>query len=171
LLGTVEDLPEPERQQLIAAGVRSVAALPVWGQGQWFGYLCVQDLQQQRRWSDSERAFLHTVADMIGAFLESRQHTRTLDRAIVQLRDSERALQHRARHDPLTGLGNRVVQKKLWAMRWHMPKRGKTCTAMCCCWTWTVSNPSTTPTAMRPAMCCCRPSHSGCRPACAARTP
>lgn len=109
VLGTVQDLPEPERQQLIAAGVRSVAALPVWGQGQWFGYLCVQDLQQQRRWSDSERVFLHTVADMIGAFLESRQHTRTLDRAIVQLRDSERALQHRARHDPLTGLGNRVV--------------------------------------------------------------
>lgn len=115
VLGTVQDLPEAERQQLIAAGVRSVAALPVWGQGQWFGYLCVQDLQQQRRWSDSERVFLHTVADMIGAFLESQQHTRTLDRAIVQLRDSERELQHRARHDPLTGLGNRVVLEEALA--------------------------------------------------------
>lgn len=109
VLGTVQDLPEAERQPLIAAGVRSVAALPVWGQGQWFGYLCVQDLQQERRWSDSERIFLHTVADMIGAFLESQQHTRALDRAITQLRDNEQALQHRARHDPLTGLGNRVV--------------------------------------------------------------
>lgn len=109
VVGAVHDLPEMERAALQAAGVHSLVALPVWGQGQWFGYLCIEDLQRPRCWSDSERIFLHTVADMIGAFLESQQHTRTLDCAIDQLRNSERELQHRACHDPLTGLGNRVV--------------------------------------------------------------
>lgn len=109
LLATTQDLPAPEAQWLQAHGVRSVAALPVWGHQQWYGYLCVQDLQNARSWSDSECIFLQTVADMLGAFLEGESHTRALDSAIEQLRNNESELRRLARHDPLTGLGNRVV--------------------------------------------------------------
>ncbi|MFT7721487.1 MAG: sensor domain-containing diguanylate cyclase [Roseateles sp.] len=109
VIGRVPDLPEPERQALAAQGVRSFAALPVWGHSQWHGYLCVQDLRTGRDWSESESIFLRTVADMVGAFLEDQQHAQELARAVQRLRDSEVELKRLAREDALTGLANRVA--------------------------------------------------------------
>ncbi|NYT48219.1 GAF domain-containing protein, partial [Parapusillimonas granuli] len=42
-------------------GVRSLAAFPVWGQSHWYGFICVEDLENDREWSASEKTFLQTV--------------------------------------------------------------------------------------------------------------
>lgn len=109
IVGNVADLPASEQAVLNLQAVQSLAAVPVWGQNHWYGFLCVHDLRRERRWSDDERIFLQTVADMIGAYQENDSHTRELAAVINKLRDNEKALMEIARRDPLTGLGNRIV--------------------------------------------------------------
>lgn len=87
----------------------SLSAFPAWGQSQWYGYICVEDLLRRRQWSDSDLTFMQTVADIIGAFLEQAHHSRQLAQLVDNLRTNEIALRRMARHDPLTGLGNRIV--------------------------------------------------------------
>ncbi|MDN5843883.1 MAG: diguanylate cyclase [Alcaligenaceae bacterium] len=88
----------------------STVTFPVWGpQNDPHRFICADHLDSTRHWSDDEKAFLQTIADMIGAFLENTDHRQQLASAIDQLRDNEKALMLMARSDPLTGLGNRIV--------------------------------------------------------------
>lgn len=107
--GTIAQFPISDQRILRRRGVRSLAAFPVWGQSHWYGFICVEDLENDREWSASEKTFLQTVADMIGAFLENASHRHQLATVIDKLRENEKTLMRIARRDPLTGLGNRIV--------------------------------------------------------------
>lgn len=107
--GTIAQFPMSDQQVLRRRGVRSLAAFPVWGHSHWYGFICVEDLEEDRDWSASEKTFLQTVADMIGAFLENANRQQQLATVIDRLRENEKTLMRIARRDPLTDLGNRIV--------------------------------------------------------------
>lgn len=98
-----------DRPLLDSRNAQSLAAFPVWGQSNWYGYIGAEDLARERTWSESEMTFLQTIADMIGAFLENRHHSQQLAGAIDKLQANEKILLQLARRDPLTGLGNRTA--------------------------------------------------------------
>ncbi|GAB7190738.1 hypothetical protein NUM3379_14450 [Kineococcus sp. NUM-3379] len=75
-------------------GVAAAAAVTVGGSGDCFGYLCVQ-AGAPRSFTSDEMAFLTAVAHVVAAAVERRR--------------TEEWIRHRALHDPLTGLANRVL--------------------------------------------------------------
>ncbi|GAA4991370.1 sensor domain-containing protein [Kineococcus glutinatus] len=90
---------EGERGRAAAAwwrahGVVSAAAVVIGGTTSSFGYLCVQ-ARTPRTWTGDEMAFLSSVAHVVAAAVERRR--------------TEELIRHRALHDPLTGLANRVL--------------------------------------------------------------
>src|SRR5690606_31076024 len=114
---------DADRAMLSRHDALSLSAFPVWGQSQWYGYVCVEDLHRTRHWSESDLTFMQTVADIIGAFLEQALHRRQLGIVIEQLRTNDIALRRMARHDPLTGLGNRIVLDEALQQAIHRAQR------------------------------------------------
>lgn len=112
-----------DRRLLESQGARSLAAFPIWGQRNWYGYVGVADLRQTRSWTQDDMTFLQTVADMLGAFLEHRHHSQQLADAIDQLQTNEKTLLQLARRDPLTGLGNRTALEEALTQALHRSQR------------------------------------------------
>ncbi|HEY6567245.1 MAG TPA: EAL domain-containing protein [Actinomycetota bacterium] len=74
VVGLVEALPEPERSVLSAEGVRSVASVPVFMNGEWWGYLGFDDCTEDRFWDDGEVDALRLVASSLGEALRRDRH-------------------------------------------------------------------------------------------------
>ena len=70
----VENLPDPERSVLSAEGVRSVASIPVFMDGDWWGYLGFDDCTEDRVWDDGEIDALRLVASSLGEALRRDRH-------------------------------------------------------------------------------------------------
>ena len=85
---------------------------------------------------------------LAGAYID-----KTVD-SVRKLRTANEQLEHKAFHDPLTGLANRA----LFAERLDhaMVRRRAPAAWLSCSSTWTTSNRSTTPWVTPPAMPCCR---------------
>ncbi|MBD0334102.1 MAG: EAL domain-containing protein [Cyanobacteria bacterium Co-bin13] len=92
--GTVNSLPLAEKLFLQANGWQSVLLVPLIPAGSFWGFLGVVSCQP-RLWSSHETATLSTIAANIGGAIHRQQ--------------IEDSIRHRALHDVLTGLPNRML--------------------------------------------------------------
>ena len=92
-VGLVEELPEPEREQLRAEGIVSLLLLPIVADGQFWGFMGFDDCVQATAWQRDEIALLRIVTETVGLAIERNRAEEELYRIAI--------------HDALTGLYNR----------------------------------------------------------------
>jgi PAS domain S-box-containing protein len=78
VVGDVNSLPEAEKQILLDNGLKSVIALPITVEGQWYGFVGFDDYERERGAMEQEIQLLCTAAEMIGGFLEAKRFERAL---------------------------------------------------------------------------------------------
>jgi PAS domain S-box-containing protein len=66
VVSRIADLPEHEREEFVAQGIRSIAEHPVFVGDEWWGAIGFDDCERERRWS-SELDALRAAATVIGA--------------------------------------------------------------------------------------------------------
>ncbi|WP_105317670.1 bifunctional diguanylate cyclase/phosphodiesterase [Thermus tenuipuniceus] len=76
--GPVASFPEEERPLLEAQEIQSLLVVPIWVEGQLWGFLGVDDCQRERRFSGEEEAFLRAVAEALARTLELWERSRWL---------------------------------------------------------------------------------------------
>jgi PAS domain S-box-containing protein len=79
ITGPVGDFPESEQAVLAQLAVGSLAAVPIFCQGQWWGILDFMDQDADRQWSAAEIEALKSAAGMLGAAI-ARQITEAAER-------------------------------------------------------------------------------------------
>ncbi len=77
--GLVRELPPPERGRLERLGVLSVAIVPIFSGGDWWGWLGFDDCVTERVWSAAEIEALKSTASALGAYL-TRQRAEEAER-------------------------------------------------------------------------------------------
>jgi PAS domain S-box-containing protein len=76
--GLVESFPQGERDILEPLGVLSILILPIWVEGEWYGFIGFEDIHRPREWSKADIKLLQTGAGMIGVFIERKRAEETL---------------------------------------------------------------------------------------------
>ncbi len=71
--GHTREFPEAERPELEAQGVLSVAIVPVFVAGRWWGQIGFDECLAEREWSATEIDALKAVAGTLGAAIERRR--------------------------------------------------------------------------------------------------
>lgn len=86
IFGTVGDFEEPIRDRLVSDGICSLAVVPVFVDGRWWGQIGFDDCRAVRTWVPGEIDALRTLAELIGtAVLRARDIERLADaRRIVE---------------------------------------------------------------------------------------
>jgi PAS domain S-box-containing protein len=93
--GPVSTFPESERPHLQGQSIRSLAAVPVFVRGEWWGSLGFDDCRVAREWSNSEREALQAAAGTLGGAIEREQ-------AEAGIRASERHYRRLVQTSPYT---------------------------------------------------------------------
>ena len=91
LNASVAGMPASERPVLEAQAIRSLMVIPIRVEGEWWGFLGLDECQGERVWNQAEADSLRAAADMFGATI-ARQRTRD---ALLEARDTleERVLE------------------------------------------------------------------------------
>lgn len=95
LYGLVREFPASERSVLEAQGILSIAVVPIFSEGEWRGFLGLDECTQERIWSAAEIEALRSAANALGAaFARQRiQAAEREQRALAEaLRDSATGL-------------------------------------------------------------------------------
>lgn len=71
--GAVRSFPANERTTLDASGIRSLLALPVFIEGQWYGLLAFADHVTAREWANDEIELAQTGASLLGDYLTDQR--------------------------------------------------------------------------------------------------
>lgn len=74
IYGLVKDLPAREAEFLRRFGSVSVAAVPIFADDQWWGFLMFDECRLERQWTAMELDAFHTAANILGA-AEARAQT------------------------------------------------------------------------------------------------
>jgi GAF domain-containing protein len=77
--GLVKELPPQERGRLERLGVLSLAVVPIFSGGDWWGWLGFDDCVTERAWSGAEIEALKSAASALGAYL-TRQKAEAAER-------------------------------------------------------------------------------------------
>jgi PAS domain S-box-containing protein len=91
--GIIRDFPEgDEKQILLAQDIQSILVVPIYVDDYWWGFVGLDDCEQERYWSEGERKALETMANNLGAAIYRRQvETEILElNANLEKRVSER---------------------------------------------------------------------------------
>ena len=80
--GHTRTFPKAERQVLRAQDIESIMAVPVFVEGEWWGFIGFDECEREREWSAAEIEALKAAADTLGAAIQR-------DRAGLTLRESE----------------------------------------------------------------------------------
>ncbi|NPV61847.1 MAG: PAS domain S-box protein [Methanotrichaceae archaeon] len=76
--GPATDFPEAERAAIEGRGVKSLAVVPVFIEGRFWGFTVFEDCHSHRTWERSEMSILEVAAGSIGSALERRQRDEEL---------------------------------------------------------------------------------------------
>jgi diguanylate cyclase (GGDEF)-like protein/PAS domain S-box-containing protein len=87
-----QDIEEPSRGLLATLGVRSVAIVPIFVDGNWWGYLSFADCKTERAWSAVDIDTLKTVAELIAAAITRAQDIKELSDASRVIENSSAVL-------------------------------------------------------------------------------
>lgn len=104
--GAVGGFPEPERLELAAQDIRSIAAFPVFVDGDWWSFIGFDDCIDERAWTTFELDSLRAAAGMLGAAEQaSRAEARRRDAEVryQQLVEQNPAVTYTESHDPEGG--------------------------------------------------------------------
>lgn len=71
--GHVRDFPESERPELGAEEILSIAIVPIFVAGEWWGFLGFDECAAEREWPAAEISALAAAASTLGAALERRE--------------------------------------------------------------------------------------------------
>jgi signal transduction histidine kinase/ActR/RegA family two-component response regulator len=88
--GHVRDFPPAEKLQLSHYGILSVAAVPVFVAGQWWGFLAFEECDTERTWKPEELAALQAAANILGAAVQRGQNEESLKRVTSQLLQAQK---------------------------------------------------------------------------------
>ncbi len=88
--GHVRDFPPAERLQLSHYGILSVAAVPVFVAGQWWGFLAFEECDTERTWKPEELAALQAAANILGEAVQRGQNEESLKRVTSQLLQAQK---------------------------------------------------------------------------------
>ncbi len=67
--GFVETFPKSERAILDPQGILSILVLPLWVEGEWYGFIGFDDVEIQREWNEEDIRLLKTAAEMVGSYI------------------------------------------------------------------------------------------------------
>ncbi len=67
--GIIKDFPAAEQTVLKCLGIVSILVLPISRQGEWIGFLGIDDTRVERQWNENDVRLLHTAAQMIGPYI------------------------------------------------------------------------------------------------------
>ena len=84
--GRVETFPASEQAPLGRMGVRSLAIMPVFVSGRWWGYVGLDDCRTGRDWSPVELDALKVAAGILGAAIQRQQ----IEEMVKRLYETER---------------------------------------------------------------------------------
>ena len=74
----VKDLPPLERTLFDSQEIRSIAAVPIFVEGVWWGFIGFDDCARERTWSEAELDALRTAASLIAAAIARERSEATL---------------------------------------------------------------------------------------------
>lgn len=74
VFGMVREFPETEQKYLQSSGSISIAAMPIFVDTQWWGFIVFEECRNERRWSSTELEALHIAANIFGS-AETRART------------------------------------------------------------------------------------------------
>jgi PAS domain S-box-containing protein len=80
--GHTRTFPKAERQMLRAQDIESIMAVPVFVEGEWWGFIGFDECEREREWSAAEIEALKAAANTLGAAIQR-------DRSGLTLRESE----------------------------------------------------------------------------------
>ncbi len=67
----VRCMPERDRRILQAQDILSVLNIPIFADGQWYGFIGFDDCKREYKWTEDDVNLLKTAAEMYGLFLEN----------------------------------------------------------------------------------------------------
>jgi len=73
LYGCGDDFPADERETLVAHGIASLLAVPIFAGPEWRGFIGCDDCRSGREWSLLETEALQSLASILGAVLQRRR--------------------------------------------------------------------------------------------------
>jgi len=76
--GFVESFPQSERVVLESEGILSMLILPLWMEGQWYGFIGFSDEKKRREWNEEDIRLLQTAAEMVGIYIERKRFEEAL---------------------------------------------------------------------------------------------
>ncbi|MEX2285099.1 MAG: GAF domain-containing protein [Gemmatimonadota bacterium] len=84
VVGSLDEFPESERPILQQEGIVSVAIVPVFAAGRWWGFIGFADCHAKRKWQQAELNALSAAAGIYGAALARQEMERRIAAAMVQ---------------------------------------------------------------------------------------
>lgn len=83
--GITSQFPDSERVFLEQQHIKSVLALPIYCNDEWFGFIGFDDVFNERKWEDSHIYLLTTIADMLGLHFSNVRYQNNLSQKNEEL--------------------------------------------------------------------------------------
>ncbi len=104
IFGNVIDFPVAEQEPLLLQNIQSIVVMPIFVDGQWWGFLGLDECRSARQWSEPEIESLRTAAALIGNAI-SRERSRSESMWL------EQQLQSAARRENLGKLAHGIAHQ------------------------------------------------------------
>src|SRR5690606_9229686 len=75
----------PDTRRFLVSNTECVLVVPIGWEGGWRGFLCFEDGDSDRRWSNDEIRLLQTTAEMVGMCIDRDKAEEALRRAKANL--------------------------------------------------------------------------------------
>ena len=89
VFGDISDFPPSEQEILDAQDIVSLAVVPIFVGGAWWGFMGFDECSEQRKWSPAEIEALRVAGQLIGAAMERQRGEEVLREVDEALRESE----------------------------------------------------------------------------------
>jgi PAS domain S-box-containing protein len=106
----VKDLPAAAQHHLVPQAIRSLLVVPIFVEGNWWGFIGFDDCTSERIWSAIEIDALRTAAGILGSAIERDQAAHTLQGAYQRLADKSTDMERL--NKVLVGRELRMIQLK-----------------------------------------------------------
>jgi len=84
--GVVAHFSQRERDILQPQGIKSILAIPIFVQQEWYGFIGFDDVWEEREWSREDIDLLQTAAEIMGLYLENKKNHEVIIKANQELK-------------------------------------------------------------------------------------
>ncbi len=89
----LKDLPRKEQRFWSGLGSRSLLVAPVIVDGQWWGFVGVDDCQTERYWTEAEESTLKVISSLLGAIVQRSRSEQVIQRLYTSEREQRQLAQ------------------------------------------------------------------------------